>query len=104
MSSLEGKRDGRFSRETRRGQTRHSPQEDARPSELAGMSRHGRGSLRPALERDGPDDHLVVDGSQGGADEGADPEDPLPRHKSVRVRGSAIACEGDVIAGPCPGR
>jgi hypothetical protein len=42
------------------------------------MSRQGRrGSLRPALERDGPDDHLVVDGSQGSADEGADPEDPL---------------------------
>jgi hypothetical protein len=41
------------------------------------MSQHTRGSLRPALERDGPDDHLVVDGSQGGADEGADPEDPL---------------------------
>lgn len=103
MSSLEGKRDGRFSRETRRGQTRHSPpQEDARPSGLACMSQHTRGSLRPALERDGPDDHLVVDGSQGGADEGADPEDPLPRHKSVR--GSAIACEGDVFAGPCPGR
>lgn len=59
------------------------------------MSRHGHGSLRPALERDGSDDHLVVDGSQRSADEGADPEDPLPRHKSVR--GSAIACEGDVI-------
>jgi hypothetical protein len=42
------------------------------------MSRQGRrGSLRPALERDGPDDHLVVDGSQGSADEGADPEDPM---------------------------
>ena len=34
-------------------------------------------ALGPALERDGPDDHLVVDGSQGSANEGADPEDPL---------------------------
>jgi len=38
-------------------------------------------SLGPALERDRPDDHLVVDGRQGGADEGADPEDPLQSRK-----------------------
>lgn len=55
------------------------------PSEAAclfGLASHSTGhssssSLRPALERDRPDDHLVVDGSQGSADEGADPEDPL---------------------------
>jgi hypothetical protein len=40
---------------------------------------HLRRSLGLALEWDGPDDHLVVDGGQGGADEGADPEDPLQR-------------------------
>ena len=51
-----------------------------------GMSRHGRGSLRLALERDGPDDHLVVDGSQGSADEGADPEDPLQNNHRNRKR------------------
>ncbi|CAN6229176.1 unnamed protein product [Urochloa humidicola] len=38
-------------------------------------------SLRPALERDRPDDHLVVDGSQSSADEGTDPEDPLQRQE-----------------------
>ena len=38
-------------------------------------------SLGPALERDRPDDHLVVDGGQGSADEGADPEDPLQSRK-----------------------
>jgi hypothetical protein len=38
-------------------------------------------ALRPVLERDGPDDHLVVDGSQESADEGADPEDPLQGRK-----------------------
>ena len=51
--------------------------EDCSVLRRTGMSRLGRGSLRPALERDGPDDHLVVDGSQGSANEGADPEDPL---------------------------
>jgi hypothetical protein len=35
------------------------------------------GSLRPALEWNCSDDHLVVDGSQSSANEGADPEDPL---------------------------
>jgi len=48
-------------------------------------------SLRPALEWDGPDDHLVVDGGQGSADEGADPEDPLQRQKLLR---SALLREG----------
>jgi len=51
--------------------------EDCSVLRRTGMSLLGRGSLRPALERDGPDDHLVVDGSQGSANEGADPEDPL---------------------------
>jgi len=51
--------------------------EDCSVLRRTGMSRLGRGSLRPALERDGPDDHLVVDGSQGSANEGADPEDPM---------------------------
>jgi len=37
----------------------------------------GGGGLGLGLEWDRPDDHLVVDGGQRGADEGADPEDPL---------------------------
>jgi hypothetical protein len=58
--------------------TQNIREEDARSSsELACLGVQDRRSLRPALERDGPDDHLVVDGSQGSADEGPDPEDPL---------------------------
>lgn len=38
-------------------------------------------SLGLGLERDRSDDHLVVDGGERGADEGADPEDPLQTRK-----------------------
>jgi len=48
---------------------------------LSGLASHSSSSLGPALERDRPDDHLVVDGGQGSADEGADPEDPLQSRK-----------------------
>lgn len=43
---------------------------------VVGCAAVARG-LRPALEWDRPDDHLVVDGSQGSANEGTNPEDPL---------------------------
>jgi hypothetical protein len=46
-----------------------------------GLASYRFSSLRPVLKRDGPDDHLMVEGSQESADEGADPEDPLQSRK-----------------------
>ena len=43
-----------------------------------------RGSLRLALEWNCSDDHLVVHGGQGSADEGANPEDPLRNETRFR--------------------
>lgn len=50
-------------------------------SSFVGSACRSRGSLRFALKWNCSDDHLVVDGSQGSANEGTNPEDPLQNRK-----------------------